>query len=305
MAVAEHNGPVARFAVFVLLCAAYAGLPARAAQSAPPPGPLVEVVLKSDGASPLEGYLLAFRNGELQVRPVAGGTDRTIGHADVQALRFLPMPEPQPEPTPSGTTDGPPKSTEKDGPLVRGAKAMGLLGRLMVKLNDSPLTEGERRELRTLAMTPPKELTPEKLKRADELFEKAEIPNVPLFLHAFGDAKEAQDHAALNRYMTAHRNALKMATDEHAAFSETVRLAAGYAQDSTDLTDLTAKMIKELEQSGQEEAVRKRVGDRLVQTLKVTVDLLKQHETDEGQPDEPAGPRRRPLFKRLQRPMDR
>lgn len=307
MAVAEHNGSVARFAAFWLLCAACAGPQARAAQSAPSPGPLVEVVLKSDADAPLEAYLLAFRNGELQVRPVAGGTDRTIGHADVQSLRFLPMPEPQPEPSPipEGTTEAPPKDTEKDGLLVRPGKAVGLLGRLMMKLNDSPLSEGERRELRTLALTPPKELTPEKLKRADELFEKAEIPNVPLFLHAFGDAKEAQDHGALTRYMTAHREGLKKAPDERTAFSEAVRLAAGYAQDSTDLTDLTGKMIKELEQSGQEAAVRKHVGDRMVQTLKVTVDLLKQHETDEGQPDEPAGPRRRPLFKRLQRPVDR
>lgn len=305
MAVAQHNETVARFAALGLACAACACLSARAAQSAPPPGPLVEVVLRTDATAPVEAYLLAFRNGELQVRPLAGGTDRTISHADVQSLRFLPMPEPQPEPSSEGTTGSPAKGAEKDGPLARGAKAMGLLGRLLMKLNDSPLTEGERRELRALALTPPKDLTPENLKRADELFEKAEIPNVPLFLHAFGDAKEAQDHGALNRYMMAHREALKKAPDERIAFQESVRLAAGYAQDSTDLTDLTGEMIKELEQSGQEAAVRKRVGDRLVQTLKVTVDLLKQHEKDEGQPDDPAGPRRRPLFRRLQRPMDR
>ncbi|MCK6471683.1 MAG: hypothetical protein L6R28_08050 [Planctomycetes bacterium] len=307
MAVAQHNGAVARFAAYLFLCAACTVLQARAEQSAPPPGPLVEVVLKSDAAAPMEAYLLAFRNGELQVRPVAGGTDRTIGHADVQALRFLPMPEPQPEPTPTpeGITDGQSKGTEKDGPLVRPGKAMGLLGRLLMKLSESPLTEGERRELRMLALTPPKDLTPEKLKRADELFEKAEIPNVPLFLHAFGDAKEAQDRGALTRYMTAHREALKKVPDERTAFAEAVRLAAGYAQDSTDLTDLTGKMLDELKQSGQEAAVRKRVGDRMMQTLKATVDLLKQHEKDEGQPDEPAGPRHRPLFKRLQRPVDR
>lgn len=307
MVVAERNGAVTRFAAIVFLCAACAGLQARASQSAPPPGPLVEVVLKADASAPVEAYLLAFRNGELQVRPVAGGTDRTIGHADVQSLRFLPMPEPQPElvPTPEGTTDRPPKGAEKDGLQVRPGKAVGLLGRLMIKLNDSPLSDGERRELRTLALTPPKDLTPEKVRRADELFEKAEIPNVPLFLHAFGDAKEAQDHGALARYMTAHREALKKAPDERAAFAEAVRLAAGYAQDSTDLADLTGKVIKELELSGQEEAVRKHVGDRIVQTLKVTVDLMKQHEKDEGQPDEPAGLRHRPLFKRLQRPVDR
>lgn len=305
MAVAEHNGTAARFAAFWLLCAACAGISARAAQSAPPPGPLVEVVLKADAAAPVEAYLLAFRNGELQVRPVAGGTDRTIGHADVQSLRFLPMPDPQPKPTPSETTDGQPQDTEKGGPLVRPGKAMGLLGRLLMKLNESPLSEGERRELRTLALTLPKDLTPEKLRRADELFEKAEIPNVPLFLHAFGDAKEAQDHGALARYMTAHREGLKKAPDERAAFSEAVRLAAGYAQDSTDLAELTGKVLDELKLSGQEEAVRKRVGDRMMQTLKATVDLLKQHEKDEGQPDDPAGPRRRLLFKRLQRPADR